>query len=107
MGTPAGSFQGTLGPSRLPRRVFMRQMSPEYASSCEHLYLKVKTLLLFNHKKELANLLQSLGLVCYWNMTPMQGQPGERLPLGRHCDQGPLPSGPSPGADRRDCGISS
>lgn len=50
----------------------MRPMSPEYASSCEHLYIKVKTLLMTNHEKELPNLLQSLGLFCCWNMTPMQ-----------------------------------
>lgn len=51
----------------------MRQMSPDYASTCEHLYIKVKTLLLTNHEKDLRVILQALCLISCWNLTPMQG----------------------------------
>ncbi|KIX99065.1 uncharacterized protein Z520_05526 [Fonsecaea multimorphosa CBS 102226] len=50
----------------------MRQMGPEYFSTCELLYIKVKTLLITNHEKDLRTILQSLCLVSCWNTTPMQ-----------------------------------
>lgn len=50
----------------------MRQMSSEYFSTCELLYIKVKTLLMTNHEKNLRIILQSLCLISCWNTTPMQ-----------------------------------
>ncbi|KIX01964.1 uncharacterized protein Z518_07903 [Rhinocladiella mackenziei CBS 650.93] len=49
----------------------VRQVSPQFLTTCEHLYLKVKTLLETNHEKDVLTVLKAICLASCWNLSPM------------------------------------